>query len=653
MFVRTACGAGLVLALLVAGGPAEGGNAGDLPAGKVKLRGRYQRKQLQEGGKARTYFLVPAGGRMQLRAGGPTAVVVLARAPEGGSTVFSLQMDGARTARVRLELHSRVTRGFYLPVPAGTHDVLLEASRPVLLRPVRVKRAPHPDETVASWETTGTAAPGTSAKAARDSQEVKTASAAGGGTSNEVATAANALPAGREVAPPLEATGRGGERKTFVGRAADRNDAVAQEPAGRSGGAGDASSAAPVGPSLLERDGGKRSLLVMGVRAVGGSEAAAGPVTEALAGCLARYPGLEVTTMDDVRRLLSHEESRQLAGCGDDTRCMLDAGESIDSDWVLTGTLGPVGARTVLTLTLVDLQKATPVGRASETVDSSAELMASICVTTARLLGGEGPGAGPRFRLPSGQQVSLAVMDLKAEGLADELAGNLTQILSVEIKRIEGTSVISRDDVAAMLQLEESKAFLGCDDTSCMAEIGGALGVDKLVVGSAGKLANSYVITLRLIDVRNAKVDSRVTETFRGEEDQLIRAVRHAGRRLFGIRPRQGGLLAVSASQEGAALTVDGEPRGNLPAPPARIDASGRHLVRVSKDGFFDWQSEIYVDPGETTAVWTRLEERPEKWYQKWWVWTIVGVVVAGGATTAAILLQPDQDPGRGEVILP
>ena len=41
-----------------------------------------------------------------------------------------------------------------------------------------------------------------------------------------------------------------------------------------------------------------------------------------------------------------------------------------------------------------------------------------------------------------------------------------------------------------------------------------------------GKLAERFIISLRLVDVREARVDSRRTDTFRGQEEQLIRAVR-------------------------------------------------------------------------------------------------------------------------------
>lgn len=73
----------------------------------------------------------------------------------------------------------------------------------------------------------------------------------------------------------------------------------------------------------------------------------------------------------------------------------------------------------------------------------------------------------------------------------------------------------------------------------------------------------------------------------------------------------------------------------------------GRHTLRVSKGGYFDFYSDIYVDPHETSAVWAQLDERPARWYQTWWFWSIVGTVVTGAGVTTAILLTRSE-PGTG-----
>ena len=140
-------------------------------------------------------------------------------------------------------------------------------------------------------------------------------------------------------------------------------------------------------------------------------------------------------------------------------------------------------------------------------------------------------------------------------------------------------------------------------------------------------------------------VDNRFTESFVGAEDQLIGAVRFAARKLLGVEGDGKGQLAVSASEAMAKVLLDDKPAGMLPCPPIADLPPGQHSVRLAKDGFLDWRSDIYIDPGGTTPLWVVLQEEPARWYETWWFWTGVGVVVAGAAITGmALALRPGGD---------
>ena len=204
-----------------------------------------------------------------------------------------------------------------------------------------------------------------------------------------------------------------------------------------------------------------------------------------------------------------------------------------------------------------------------------------------------------------------------------------------------------------MLNLEGQKQVLGCDsDTSCLAEIGGALGVDKLVVGQVGKLADNFIISLRLISPTTAKVDNRISENFVGTEATLIPAIRTAGRKLLGIDSKDPGSLGVSSSESQATVFLDGKEYGSLPMPPIQDLTPGRYNLRVLKEGFNTWNGDVYVNPLDNTAMWIELQAKPAMWYEEWWVWASVGGVVAGVATTLAITLKAAPTSGSGSAIV-
>ena len=86
--------------------------------------------------------------------------------------------------------------------------------------------------------------------------------------------------------------------------------------------------------------------------------------------------------------------------------------------------------------------------------------------------------------------------------------------------------MISGRDIAAMLGFERQKQMVGCSDQSCLAEIGGALGVDRLIVSQAGKLGDTFIVTLKMINIDGATTERRVYKTIKGGDvDRLIDTV--------------------------------------------------------------------------------------------------------------------------------
>ena len=78
----------------------------------------------------------------------------------------------------------------------------------------------------------------------------------------------------------------------------------------------------------------------------------------------------------------------------------------------------------------------------------------------------------------SAEKPGLAALDIKAShGVPPELAQLMGEILLSELKSSgQFGSVLGSSDMQAMLDLEQQKTVLGCDEDSCLAQLGGALG---------------------------------------------------------------------------------------------------------------------------------------------------------------------------------
>ncbi len=129
---------------------------------------------------------------------------------------------------------------------------------------------------------------------------------------------------------------------------------------------------------------------------------------------------------------------------------------------------------------------------------------------------------------PVAEHPRVIVQDLRADGVSQGMADSLTDLLVVEMVRQDRYEVLSRKDVLAILQNEEQKQLLGCDEDQCISDFGKLMDSPYLLKGSVGKLGETFVVNLDLINTRSLKVERRVSQTLAGKGDDLIAVIRAA-----------------------------------------------------------------------------------------------------------------------------
>ncbi len=139
---------------------------------------------------------------------------------------------------------------------------------------------------------------------------------------------------------------------------------------------------------------------------------------------------------------------------------------------------------------------------------------------------------GPRQQIKK-SGAKCAAVPLKASGVEDAITFVMDEILLTELQQ-SGFQAIGPDDINAMVGFESMKDATGCDDASCIAEIGNALGVDYLIAGNVASLEGSMVLTLKLIDVRGTRVAARVNRINDRGRSALPRMIAEAVQELIG-----------------------------------------------------------------------------------------------------------------------
>ncbi len=174
-----------------------------------------------------------------------------------------------------------------------------------------------------------------------------------------------------------------------------------------------------------------------------------------------------------------------------------------------------------------------------------------------------GASAAPRTK--------IAVTEVKAvQGVSPGTATILSDIVVSEVARA-GFDVVSQSDIAAMVGFEKQRKMLGCsDDSSCLAEIGGALGVDYMLTGQVGQIGTRFRISLLVVDTRKARVAARSAQFCDQNEDALARAAEATVKQLLAT-------VAAGAPKVAAARAPAGE------AAPAKVPAASADATAPSQ----------------------------------------------------------------------
>jgi len=276
------------------------------------------------------------------------------------------------------------------------------------------------------------------------------------------------------------------------------------------------------------------------------------------------------------------------------------------------------------------------VTRAAGPTIAIAALAASLLARPAVAAPAPGPKAPPAVPLPpppvphpspaapapppapaSDARPKLAILDLGASGVSASLAAAAGGVVANELDRLGAFKVITSDAIRAMLVLEKQKEMLGCHDASCLAEIGGALGVDYLVSGRVTALggaggAQTFTLDLTLSSVKRAQREGSSIETARSESELMGVIPRAVSRLTQRVLAARSGRLVLASSEAGALVKVDDQVKGSTPLPGALTVPGGLRSVAVEKQGFVTWQKDVQVPPGKVVEERALLVPSPD-----------------------------------------
>jgi hypothetical protein len=164
------------------------------------------------------------------------------------------------------------------------------------------------------------------------------------------------------------------------------------------------------------------------------------------------------------------------------------------------------------------------------------------------------PAAEPAVR------TRIVVLDLEAVGAVDQGTARSIDPLILGGASIPAAEVLAQSELKKLAEVEAGKAEMGCDDSSCLAELAGAMGARFVLFGTVSKLGDATTVSISMFDSRSSTVarDSVAVRDLAELSIQLPPRVRALVEQRLGLAP-SAPLAAAPVAEEGpSALFMGG-----------------------------------------------------------------------------------------------
>jgi hypothetical protein len=187
------------------------------------------------------------------------------------------------------------------------------------------------------------------------------------------------------------------------------------------------------------------------------------------------------------------------------------------------------------------------------------------------------------------------------DGVPDTLAADVTDALRQRVAATKDYQLLQGKD------LVEVKLIFACSDEApaCLSQAGKSLGASKLIFGNVKKTGGDFQVTVKLLDVNRAVVESFTTDTVAGGRANATALRQLAPIWLAKLSGKGSGTITVRANFPGAAVSLDGTRVGVTGTAPVVVSdvSPGKHEVAVEKSGYTTTKQEFTLAAGQSLPL--------------------------------------------------
>ncbi len=159
--------------------------------------------------------------------------------------------------------------------------------------------------------------------------------------------------------------------------------------------------------------------------------------------------------------------------------------------------------------------------------------------------------AAPPAAAKTPGKTNIAVINMKnASGVTSGEIEVISDRLRGELFNTGKVNVMERDQMQEILKEQGFQQSGACTNEACMVEIGQLLGVEQLVTGSLGKVGSMFLVNLRVIDVKTAKIVKVVSVDIKGDIEEVVGALPGIASQLVGPAAQAPQPVALEKKEE-------------------------------------------------------------------------------------------------------
>ncbi len=244
----------------------------------------------------------------------------------------------------------------------------------------------------------------------------------------------------------------------------------------------------------------------------------------------------KIISRNEISKVMDEQDFQRSQKCSD-SDCAVEFGKILGARYMITGQMGIVGKTFLTIIHLIDVQSSEEINTVDRSFKGEIDNLLGVMDESAKLIVNI-PDSDQIVQIQSPKDIdsikknidkykSLAVLDFEPkEGIDLSVCTLLMNSFIADLQFTEQFQIMSRTEIQKILSEQDFQFSEHCSDTDCAVKYGEIIGVRYIVTGQIGKIGNTYLVVVHLIDVSTSEEVKTLDRSYKGEVEQFLNVMK-------------------------------------------------------------------------------------------------------------------------------